>query len=62
VPVEHTHSARLDVTQLSDEALERMILQLSAEIGVVLRPEPPAMPVLQLAAEAKPPLTQAVGS
>jgi hypothetical protein len=61
VPVEHTHSGRLDVAQLSDEELNRTILQLSADIGIILHPEPPAMPVLQLA-EAKPPLTQAVGS
>jgi hypothetical protein len=50
-PVEHQHSARIDVSQLTDEELERMIAETNEKIER-LSPNPRTMkPVLQLLAK-----------
>ena len=50
-PVEYQHSARLDVTKLTDEELERMIAETTEKIERLSPTPRPAKPVLQLSAE-----------
>src|SRR5687768_2841318 len=53
-PVEHQHSARVDLTKLTDEELERMIVETNEKIERLSPTPRPAKPVLQLSAETIP--------